>query len=156
MMKRFAKSREFMSADPYRPMYYYVKPEGKLNDPNGFCYWQGHWHLFYQAYPPEDTRQHWGHAVSEDLVHWKGLPYALYPGPEDRCFSGNILVEGGRAVAAYPGIGLGMMIAVSDDPLLLNWDKLTGNTVYPFGEWEWKKTHAAPLFGKREIFIIAL
>ncbi|MEM7532926.1 MAG: hypothetical protein AAF639_12165 [Chloroflexota bacterium] len=28
------------------------------------CYWQGLWHLFYQAYPPEDTRQHWEHAVS--------------------------------------------------------------------------------------------
>ena len=43
--------------------------------------------MFYQGYPPEDRRQHWGHAVSDDLIHWRDLPYAIYPNPEDRCYS---------------------------------------------------------------------
>lgn len=25
---------------------------------------------------------HWGHAVSSDLINWKHLPIAIYPGPE--------------------------------------------------------------------------
>ena len=34
-------------------------------------------------------------------------------------------------IAAYHGIGQGTMVAVSDDPLLLNWKKLTGKAVIP-------------------------
>ncbi len=64
-MRRLAASRQRLAADPYRPIYHYVNPQSTLNDPNGLCYWQGRYHLFYQAYPPEDPRQHWGHAVSE-------------------------------------------------------------------------------------------
>jgi len=75
MLLRFHESREKLSDDPYRPIYHYVNPEGRLNDPNGLCFWQGKWHLFYQAIPPEDPRQHWGHAISEDLIHWKDLPW---------------------------------------------------------------------------------
>ena len=89
--------------DPYRPIYHYVNPEGSLNDPNGLCFWQGRWHLFYQAYPPEDPRQHWGHAVSDDLIHWRDLPLAIYPNPEDKCYSGATLVEEDRVIAMYHG-----------------------------------------------------
>ena len=77
LMARFAGAREKLASDPHRPLYHYVNPEGTLNDPNGLCYWQGHYHLFYQAYPPEDPRQHWGHALSDDLVHWRDLPLAI-------------------------------------------------------------------------------
>jgi beta-fructofuranosidase len=132
LMLRFAKSRLKLAADPYRPQFHFVSPENMLNDPNGLCFWQGRWHLFYQAYPadefpdPKDIkkrRQHWGHAVSDDLVHWRDLPYAIYPGVEKMCFSGSTVVEDDRVVASYPGIGAGQMIAISKDPLLLNWDK---------------------------------
>ncbi len=134
LMLRMSAARREKAADPWRPLYHYVNPENTLNDPNGLCYWQGRWHLFYQARPPEDTRQHWGHAVSDDLVHWRDLPYALCPGPEDRCYSGTTLVERDRVIALYHGVELGNMIAVARDPLLLNWEKLAGNPVIPFGE----------------------
>ncbi|MHB8898660.1 MAG: glycoside hydrolase family 32 protein [Thermoguttaceae bacterium] len=130
-LARLRKSREAMAGDPYRPIYHYVNPEGSLNDPNGLCFWQGRWHLFYQAYPPEDPRQHWGHAVSEDLVHWRDLPLAIYPNPEDRCYSGATLVEENRVIAMYHGTQVGNMVAVSSDPLLLNWQKVTGKAVIP-------------------------
>ncbi|MEM9281650.1 MAG: glycoside hydrolase family 32 protein [Verrucomicrobiota bacterium] len=129
LMKRFSNSRKALADDPFRPYYHFVNPEGRLNDPNGLCYWQGRWHLFYQAYPPEDPRQHWGHAVSDDLLNWRDLPVAIYPVPEDKCFSGSALVEEDRVIIAYHGIGRGTMIAVSSDPLLLNWEKVTGDAV---------------------------
>lgn len=129
LMIRFAQSRKRLSNDPYRPIYHFISPESTLNDPNGLCYWQGNWHMFYQGYPPEDKRQHWGHAVSKDLIHWRDLPYAIYPSPERAVFSGATLVEDNRVIAMYHGTTVGNMVAVSDDPLLLNWEKLTGNAV---------------------------
>jgi len=131
LMLRFAESRKRMAADPYRPIYHYVNPENRLNDPNGLCFWKGRWHLFYQGYPPEDPRQHWGHAVSDDLIHWRDLPYAIYPNPERACFSGATLVEEDRVIAMYHGTQAGNMVAVSSDPLLLNWKKVTGKAVIP-------------------------
>ncbi len=132
LILRFAESREKHALDPYRPVYHFVSPENMLNDPNGLCFWQERWHMFYQAYPPDEfpdpkdikkRRQHWGHAVSDDMVHWRDLPYAIYPGIEKMCFSGSTVVEEDRVVAFYPGIGAGQMVAISSDPLLLNWDK---------------------------------
>ncbi len=131
---RFVKSREAMAGDRHRPIYHYVNPENRLNDPNGLCFWQGRWHLFYQAYPPEDPRQHWGHAVSDDLVHWQDLPIAIYPNPEEKCYSGAAMVEEGRVIAMYHGTQVGSMVAVSSDPLLLNWEKVTGKAVIPFAK----------------------
>lgn len=131
LLLRMNESRRKMANDPHRPIYHYVNPEGKLNDPNGLCFWQGRWHLFYQAYPPEDPRQHWGHAVSSDLIHWRDLPLAIYPNPEDKVFSGATLVESNRVIAIYHGVDAGTMVAVSSDPLLLNWDKVTGQAVIP-------------------------
>ena len=131
---RFAESRKSLAGERYRPIYHYVNPEARLNDPNGLCFWQGNWHLFYQAYPPEDPRQHWGHAVSDDLIHWRDLPLAIYPNPEEKCFSGSALVDGDRVIAMYHGTKVGTMVAVSSDPLLLNWEKVAGKAVIPFAK----------------------
>lgn len=56
-------------------------PGNWINDPNGFIYYKGKYHLFYQYFPyaPEWGTMHWGHAVSEDLLHWNHLGVALYP-----------------------------------------------------------------------------
>ncbi|MBL7189849.1 MAG: glycoside hydrolase family 32 protein [Phycisphaerae bacterium] len=131
LLERFRRSREKLHKDPHVPLYHFVSPENRLNDPNGLCFWQGLWHMFYQGYPPEDPRQHWGHVVSKDLIHWRDLPYAIYPGPERACFSGSALVDGDRVIAMYHGTTVGSMVAVSSDPLLLNWEKVTGKAVIP-------------------------
>jgi beta-fructofuranosidase len=151
LIKRFKQSREELSVDKHRPYYHFISPEGKLNDPNGLCFWNGKWHLFYQAYPPEDPRQHWGHAVSSDLVHWRDLPYAIYPGIERMVFSGSTWVEKDRVIAMYHGVDAGNMVAISTDPLLLNWEKISDKAVIPppdpseglpYSPWDpniWKK-----------------
>ena len=131
ILRRFAESRRQFAADPYRPQYHFVSPEGRLNDPNGLCFWRGQWHLFYQAFPPADPRPHWGHAVSDDLIHWRDLPHALTPGPEESCWSGATLVEEDRVIAMYHGHRLGNMVAVAGDPLLLHWEKMTDTAVIP-------------------------
>ena len=117
LMLRLIEARKAISGDKHRPIYHYVNPEHTLNDPNGICFWQGRWHLFYQAYPPEDPRQHWGHAISDDLIHWRDLPYAIYPNPERCCYSGSAFVEEDRVIAMYHGTEVGNMVAVSSDPL---------------------------------------
>ena len=130
LLARFAKSRaKLLAEDPHYPRYHFSSPEHRLNDPNGLSYWRGNWHLFYQGYPPEYPEQHWGHAVSKDLIHWHDLPYAIHPGPEKRVYSGAVLVEDDRAIAMYHGYTIGNMVATSSDPLLLNWTKLTGQPV---------------------------
>ena len=134
MIERLAQARQALSGDRHRPIYHYVNPEAMLNDPNGLCFWQGRWHLFYQAYPPEDPRQHWGHAVSDDLMHWRDLPYCIYPDPEDCCFSGATLVEDDRVIAMYHGTKAGNMVATSSDPLLLNWTKVGDGPVIPMAK----------------------
>ena len=157
MLKRFAQSRQELLKHPHYPIYHFSSPENRHNDPNGLCFWQGRWHLFYQGYPVEPNT-HWGHAVSEDLLHWRDLPYALYPDPEWKCFSGNCWVEEDRVVAFYPGIGLGKMVATSTDPLLLNWDKMDKNPVIPLEKaggggdgfiWKENDTYYALSSGKK-------
>ena len=134
MMRRLAQARQALSGDRHRPAYHYVNPEGKLNDPNGLCFWRGRWHLFYQGYPPEDPRQHWGHAVSDDLLRWRDLPYCIYPHPEECCYSGATLVEENRVIAMYHGTKAGNMVATASDPLLLNWSKLGSAPVIPLAD----------------------
>jgi beta-fructofuranosidase len=138
-LRQFTASRRDLASDPYRPLYHFVSPESRMNDPNGLCFWRGNWHLFYQGFPPANPRPYWGHAVSPDLTHWRDLPYAIGPGPEESCFSGSTLVEDDRVIAMYHGHQLGNMVAVASDPLLLNWEKLTGGTVIPnpCPIWQW-------------------
>jgi len=139
-LRCFAESRRALAADPYRPLYHFVSPGVAMNDPNGLCFWQGRWHLFYQANPaaaanPANWIQgYWGHAVSDDLVHWRDLPYTIRPGLEESCFSGSILIEEDRAIAAYYGLRTGTMVAIASDPLLLDWKKVGDKPVIPCSE----------------------
>ena len=134
LLDRFRESRAKLLQDRHHPLYHFTSPENRLNDPNGLSYWNGQWHMFYQGYPPEHPRQHWGHAISDDLIHWRDLPYAIYPGPERACFSGSVFIDDNpkRAIAMYHGTEVGTMVATSSDPLLLNWTKVTGQAVIPF------------------------
>jgi len=64
-----------------RPAFHVSPYVGWMNDPNGFSYYQGEYHLFYQYNPYHDNwdSMHWGHAVSRDLIHWEELEPALVP-----------------------------------------------------------------------------
>jgi len=53
MLKRFAEWRKERLRDRHTPRYHFSSPECRLNDPNGLSFWNGKWHMFYQAFPPK-------------------------------------------------------------------------------------------------------
>lgn len=92
----------------YKPEIHFSAPIGWINDPNGFVYFRGEYHLFYQ-YNPYDSAWgslHWGHAKSKDLVNWEHLPVALAPDKDydkDGCFSGSAIVKDDTLWLMYTG-----------------------------------------------------
>ena len=95
-----------------RPAFHLSPLHGWMNDPNGFSIYQGKYHLFYQYYPYDSVwgNMHWGHAVSEDLLHWEYLPAALAPDEQydyDGCFSGSAFtLRDGTHLLMYTGVRL--------------------------------------------------
>ena len=95
-----------VSNQRYRLGYHLMPKSGWINDPNGFSYFKGFYHIFYQYYPyaAEWGSMHWGHARSKDLIHWETLPIALKPDDmEDGCFSGSAIVFGDKLWLIYTG-----------------------------------------------------
>ena len=142
------ETRRGFAKDPHRPQYHFLSPSNFLGDPNGTIFWKGTYHLFYQHNPKgaydDPTLMHWGHANSEDLVHWTDLPIAIAPtpgGPDGRgCYSGSAVDNNGVPTIIYYGSPSGICIATSDDDLLM-WKKYNGNPVIPHppkGEVEWR------------------
>ena len=81
---------------------------GLMNDPNGFSWFDGKWHLFYQWFPygPVHGMKHWYHVTSEDLVTWKNEGLGLKPDMlEDNygCYSGSGFAQGDTLWLAYTG-----------------------------------------------------
>lgn len=84
-------------------------PGNWMNDPNGFIYYHGKYHLFYQHFPYTAAwgTMHWGHAVSEDLIHWEHQKIALFPSKNfDRngVFSGSAVEQDGSLLLYYTGV----------------------------------------------------
>ncbi|NGN63220.1 glycoside hydrolase [Streptomyces sp. A7024] len=76
-----AMKRSRYEGDRYRPAFHFTAPEHWMNEPHAPIQVDGKYHLFYQhnSHGPYWHNICWGHAVSEDLVHWRDLPVALAP-----------------------------------------------------------------------------
>ena len=82
--------------EPLRPQVHFTAKNGFINDPNGLIYIDGIYHMFFQ-YNPGDVHwrksKHWGHAVSNDLIHWKEDKIALFPDERGAMFSGSAVLD---------------------------------------------------------------
>jgi fructan beta-fructosidase len=81
--------------EAFRPQFHFTPEVNWMNDPNGLVYFDGEYHLFYQYNPYGIAWGHmsWGHAVSDDMVHWKHLPIALLEEDGVMIFSGSAVVD---------------------------------------------------------------
>ncbi len=108
--RRYEEEKERKIAAEPRPDFHLSARVGWMNDPNGFSYYKGEYHMFYQYHPfsPYWGPMHWGHAVSKDLLHWKQLPAAMAPDTDydrDGCFSGSgIVLPDGKHLLMYTGV----------------------------------------------------
>lgn len=108
--RKYEEEREGRPENGTKPVFHLRTRVGWMNDPNGFSYYNGEYHLFYQYYPYDSHwgPMHWGHAVSSDLLHWRHLPAALAPDTDyDKagCFSGSAAeLPDGRQLLLYTGV----------------------------------------------------
>jgi fructan beta-fructosidase len=123
------RGTEDLYRETYRPQFHFTSRRGWNNDSNGLVFFKGEYHLYYQhnPYGVKWGNMHWGHAVSEDLVHWRELPIAVYPKRYgDWAFSGSAVVdvndtagfqtgEEPPIVIAWTSTGRGECIAYSND-----------------------------------------
>ncbi|CAJ1002308.1 glycoside hydrolase family 32 protein [Brevibacillus aydinogluensis] len=88
---------------------YHIQPvTGLLNDPNGFSYFNGEYHLFYQWFPlgPVHGLKYWYYTKSSDLVHWQNVGIALQPDDyfdSHGVYSGSAIVHNQTLYFMYTG-----------------------------------------------------
>ncbi len=104
------KAAEYVTptACEYRPLWHIAPPQGLLNDPNGFIWHAGEYHLFYQWYPYacEHKDKYWVQLTSPDLVNWHWAGIALTPShsfDSHGAFSGHALSYQDTLYAFYTG-----------------------------------------------------
>ena len=106
--RRVADIKQVVASDPYRLHYHLMPPVGLLNDPNGFVFYKGEYHVFYQWNPFETAHgaKFWGHYISDDLVRWEEASIALAPDSwfdKDGCYSGSTIVHEDKMYVFYTG-----------------------------------------------------
>ncbi|WP_339277883.1 sucrose-6-phosphate hydrolase [Paenibacillus sp. FSL W8-0426] len=102
------KLEALIAACPWRQQYHIQPQTGLLNDPNGFAFYQGYYHLFYQWFPlgTEHGMKYWYHVRSSDLVHWEDRGIGIHPGdPQDShgAYSGSAIEKDGKLMLMYTG-----------------------------------------------------
>ena len=97
-----AQTAATLGDDPQRPAYHLFTAANWINDPNGPCYYKGHWHMFFQHNPyiADFGPMGWGHVRSRDLVHWEHCPHRHHAQPGQlRC---RWLLVGQRGHSRWP------------------------------------------------------
>lgn len=97
-----------VQAHPWKNKFHLEMPFGLINDPNGLCYAQGKYHIFFQWNPNgcDHKTKHWGLVTTRDFIHYSTPRIILRPDePFDRngCYSGSARERGGALQLFYTG-----------------------------------------------------
>ena len=59
--------------DAQRPQFHLIPPGKWMNEPHAPLWYEGNYHIFYQANPHAPSWNHiqWGHMISPDMIRWK-------------------------------------------------------------------------------------
>ena len=103
-LNNLIQEKESRIDNTYRLKYHMSPRVGWLNDPNGLIYFDGAYHLYYQANPRRSTpgKMTWGHFLSPDLIRFedKGIALAL-DGDGENAYSGGAIEESGKIHIYY-------------------------------------------------------
>ncbi|MDO4574880.1 MAG: glycoside hydrolase family 32 protein [Planctomycetia bacterium] len=131
--------KEPLYGESVRPQLRFSQQQGWNNDPNGLCFCKGKYHFFWQSNPfgRKWDNMYWGHAVSEDLVHWTELGLTLRPHGGDtpkeqrnismangKCFSGSGMAVGDALAFCFTDTDRGECSAFSMDGKTLEYGTL--------------------------------
>ena len=102
------KLRALAKKSPWRSTFHIEPETGLLNDPNGFSFFNGKWHLFYQHFPFGAVHglKSWVHLTSSDLVHFEASGLVIYPDTRfdnAGAYSGSALAMGDTLFLMYTG-----------------------------------------------------
>ena len=88
-----------------RPQFHFSPKTNWTNDPNGMVYYEGTYHLFFQHNPVgiDWGNMTWGHAVSEDMVHWEELDDEIHPDKLGTIFSGTATIDWDNSAGLQEG-----------------------------------------------------
>ena len=93
----------------YRHRFHIQPPQGWMNDPNGSCYYNGKYHIFFQYSPNSPLGsggRFWGHYVSDDLAHFTFVDTPIVTDTEwdsDGAYSGTAYTDDGVMEIYYTG-----------------------------------------------------
>ena len=96
LTNNYIKQKESSIDNQYRLKFHMSPRVGWMNDPNGLVFFNGQYHLYYQAYPyrTKPGQMVWSHMVSPDLISFedKGVALSLDELGEN-AYSGGAIVK---------------------------------------------------------------
>ncbi|KZN97952.1 sucrose-6-phosphate hydrolase [Aeribacillus pallidus] len=100
--------KEKVNKSIWRQKFHIQPVTGLLNDPNGFSYFNGEYHLFYQWFPlgPVHGLKYWYHTKSKDLVNWQNVGIGIKPNDyfdSHGAYSGSAICHDGKLHLMYTG-----------------------------------------------------
>ncbi|MDZ4800910.1 MAG: glycoside hydrolase family 32 protein [Bryobacteraceae bacterium] len=100
-----------------RPQLHYTPVQGHIGDATGLVYHYGEFHLFnmYDAWSQKRTlHKQWGHAVSNDLIHWTQMPAILDKVLDNSPGSGSAVVDWNNSSGLRKGAEKTLVVFYTD------------------------------------------
>ncbi|KWZ77455.1 glycoside hydrolase family 32 protein [Anaerococcus tetradius] len=94
--------------DPLLQSFHIYPQAGWLNDPNGLCYFNGKYHIYFQYSPLDEKKSDvlWGHVSSPDFINYKREDPFIFPDTRldyDGAYSGSAFVKDNKINFFYTG-----------------------------------------------------